>query len=398
MTGAVAYPALLPRLRDEWALSNSGAGFISGSFFAGYMLVVPILTSLTDRLDARRVYFCGTLLSAAGAAGFGLYANGQISGALLQTLAGAGLAGTYMPGLKILSDHIDPHAQSRHVAFYTSSFGIGSSLSILAAGALAASLEWRAAFLLLALGPIAAGVLVLAGVPAHAPQPVSGPRPRLLDVRGVIANREAFSYIVAYAAHCFELFGLRSWMVTFLAFSAGLHTATGSQPLSATAGAAAINLLGPIASVLGNELAARSGRRRTIVRIMLASAVSAFAIGFAAPLPWSAVFLLMLIYFFLVMGDSAALTAGVISVAARERRGASLALHSFLGFGAAFVAPMIFGWVLDAAGGGKRTLAWGLAFASLGLGALVGPLAFALYERQSRRRHEDKPRTVATPG
>jgi MFS family permease len=397
MTGAVAYPALLPRLREEWGLANSAAGFISGSFFGGYMLAVPFLTSLTDRLDARRVYFFATLLSAAGAAGFGFYAQGQISGAVFQALCGAGLAGTYMPGLKILSDHIDGRAQSRYVAFYTSSFGIGSSLSILAAGALAA-LGWRAAFVLLALGPIAAGILVLAGLPAHAPHPLPGRRPPLLDVRGVLANREASSYIVAYAAHCFELFGLRSWMVAFFAFSASLHVATGEPLLSATAAAAAINLLGPIASILGNELAARSGRRRMIPRIMISSALAALVIGFTAPLPWAVVFLLMVTYFFLVMGDSAALTAGVIAVAAHQRHGASLALHSFLGFGAGFVAPMVFGVVLDAAGGATRTLAWGLAFASLGLGASVGPIAFALYERQARRRDEGKPRPLASHG
>jgi MFS family permease len=204
------------------------------------------------------------------------------------------------------------------------------------------------------------------------------------------------NYIIAYAAHCFELFGLRSWMVAFFAFSATLHAAASPQPLSATAAVGAINLLGPVASILGNELAARAGRRRTIVRIMIASALAALAIGFTAPLPWTAVFLLMVIYFFLVMADSAALTAGVISVAAPERRGASLALHSFLGFGAAFIAPMIFGGVLDAAGGGTRPLAWGLAFAALGLGASVGAIALALSGR--RARGEGKTRTVATPG
>ena len=31
-----------------------------------YMLAVPVLTALTDRIDARRVYACSTLLSAGG--------------------------------------------------------------------------------------------------------------------------------------------------------------------------------------------------------------------------------------------------------------------------------------------------------------------------------------------
>ncbi len=39
---------------------------------------------------------------------------------------GAGLAGTYMPGLKILSDRIQSGELTRHIAFYTAFFGIGT--------------------------------------------------------------------------------------------------------------------------------------------------------------------------------------------------------------------------------------------------------------------------------
>ena len=54
MTGFAAYPTLLPQLQREWALSNSEAGLIGGVFFAGYMAAVPVLTSLTDRVDSRK--------------------------------------------------------------------------------------------------------------------------------------------------------------------------------------------------------------------------------------------------------------------------------------------------------------------------------------------------------
>ena len=69
MTGFAAYSTLLPRLQDEWGLNNSQAGFISGAFFAGYMAAVPLLTSLTDRVDARRVYFVSSVVAAAALAG-----------------------------------------------------------------------------------------------------------------------------------------------------------------------------------------------------------------------------------------------------------------------------------------------------------------------------------------
>ena len=60
---------------------------------------------------------------------------------LAQALLGAGLAGTYMPGLKELSDRTAGPRQSRAIAFYTSTFGIGSSLSLWMAGAAALALR-----------------------------------------------------------------------------------------------------------------------------------------------------------------------------------------------------------------------------------------------------------------
>ena len=65
MTGFSTYATLLPRLQPEWGLNNSEAGFISGAFFAGYMAAVPVLTSLTDRIDARRIYLGSCLVVAA---------------------------------------------------------------------------------------------------------------------------------------------------------------------------------------------------------------------------------------------------------------------------------------------------------------------------------------------
>src|SRR3977135_4565635 len=103
MTGFATYATLLPRLQDEWGLNNSQAGFISGAFFAGYMAAVPLLTSLTDRVDARRVYLVSSVVAAGALAGVAAFADGLVSASLLQLAAGAGIAGTYMPGLRALT-------------------------------------------------------------------------------------------------------------------------------------------------------------------------------------------------------------------------------------------------------------------------------------------------------
>src|SRR5689334_1663070 len=106
MLGFSTYAALLPELRDAWRMSNAEAGIVSGMFFAGYVGTVSLWTSLTDRVDARRVYMAGALLSAAGSAGFGFIASSFASAVLLQMLLGVGIAATYMPGLRLLLDRI----------------------------------------------------------------------------------------------------------------------------------------------------------------------------------------------------------------------------------------------------------------------------------------------------
>ena len=62
MTGLAAYTTLLPALQREWGLSNSEAGLISGIYYAGYVMATPVLTSLTDRVDSRRVYLVACLV------------------------------------------------------------------------------------------------------------------------------------------------------------------------------------------------------------------------------------------------------------------------------------------------------------------------------------------------
>jgi len=367
-------PALLSLLIDTWSLSNSQAGLITGIFFAGYMAAVPVLTSLTDRIDARRIYLFATMLSLIGASGFALLADGFWSALLFQALAGAGLAGTYMPGLRILSDHVAGKRQSRSVAFYTSTFGVGASLSLWFAGTIATAVDWRWAFGLAAIGPAIAGMLVMAVIPPRTPDHAHAHSNHLLDFRPVFRNRSATRYILAYAAHCWELFGFRSWVVVFFAFALSLQSGADHPIRSAATYAAIVNLLGPGASILGNELASHWGRRRVVLALMTASTVLACTVGFSATLPWSLVLATIIVYFLVIMGDSAALTAGVVATSFSTQRGATMAVYSMLGFGAGFVAPVVFGGVLDLAGGNNSPLAWGFAFASLALGYVFGPL------------------------
>lgn len=383
MTGFAAYTTLLPLLQKQWELSNSEAGAISGFMFAGYMASVPVLSSLTDRMDSRRIYLAACLIASAGAACFALFGQGFWSAAFAQFLIGAALGGTYMPGLKTLTDHLEGPAQSRATAFYTASFGIGSTISILVAGKIGGSIDWQWAFWFGAAGPLLAGLLVMFMMPMGRVRAAAQHASALLDFRPVLKNRKTLPYIIGYAAHNYELFGQRSWMVAFLVFCAALQPEHAPMALSAATLAAMINVLGPVFSVTGNEMAIRFGRQRIIFLFMTLSGTIACLIGYTAAWPWYIVVLLMMVHYGSMLGDSAALTSGAVAATPPEMRGAMMAVYSFLGFSTAFLAPLVFGLTLDLAGGNQSITAWGLAFASIGIFGVLSPLARWWYLRRA---------------
>jgi MFS family permease len=378
MLGSFTYAALLPELRDLWRLSNSQAGLIGGVFFAGYIGTVSLWTALTDRIDGRRIYLVGSLLAVAGSAGFGLLADGLASAMLFSIVLGTGIAGTYMPGLRLLSDRISGPLQSRYIAFYTSFFGIGTALSYAIPGFVAPVLGWRWAFVLTAAGPLLAGVLVVTFL-AALPPPHREARFSLHTLfpvaawRRVLAIRACAGYTFGYAAHCLELFGSRAWMVAFLAFSASHHAGT-SFPWPAAAIAAVVNVGAVPASILGNEVALRIGRRRWILLAMVASASTGLLLAAGAAWHWSVVIGVLAVYCMLVMAESGTLTAGLVAAAPLELRGAAMGLYSLIGFAGGMLGPVVFGAALDLAGGAGSTAAWIAGYAAIGAGCLAAPL------------------------
>ena len=369
LVGAFAFPALLPTFRGEWGLSNADAGWIAGVFFLGYALAVPVLTSLTDRLDAKWVFLFGTLVSAAGTGGFALLADGFWSAMLSRLIGGVGLAGVYMPGLKALVDRHQGPGQARAISFYTASFSLGTMLSFLIIGESAGRLGWQAAF-----GLAAAAALLGFGLAASLPGVTSAPRPQpghLLDFRPVLRNHRAMGYVLGYTCHMWELFVFRSWLVAFLVFvQAGQPQFAGPTTIATVSALAAM-----LSSLLGADLAIRFDRRRVCSLAMMASGATGLVFGLTGGSAYGLAAAAAVLYSVFIQFDSAALTTGAILEASPGRQGATTALHSLLGFGAAFLGPLAYGLVLDAAGGAGTVFSWWLAFAVTGVVALAGPLA-----------------------
>jgi predicted MFS family arabinose efflux permease len=365
----VVVPAVMTEhLMPLWGMSNAQAGLLAAAYAAGYMLAVPVLSSLTDRWDARIVLLWGSLFSALSTLGFGLLAHDMWSATLLWSLAGIGFAGAYMPGLRALTDRLAAGDVSRSVTLYTSSYSLGVGLSFLVSQWVAEHVDWRWSFYVTGLGPL----LMVAVAALMKPMPPPPPSGHLLDFRPVLRNRTAMGYILCYGAHCFELYGMRTWIVAFWTFVVQRQS---EQPwLSPMEVSVLVTLLAMPASILGNELSLRCGRHRSITWIQVLSAVVALAIGWFADAPSGWLLALVLLYAVTVPADSGSITSGMSASADPRFRGVTLAMHSTVGFGLSALAGWLVGVSLDAFGGAQEPRAWAAGFAVLALGVSVGPL------------------------
>lgn len=279
--GAMAFAALLPAFFAEWSLSHAEAGWLSGIMFGAYAAAVPVLLPMTDRTDARKVYMCAVSATMLSHLGMAFLADGFWTALVFRALNGVGWAGTYMVGLKALSDQVEGPAQSRAVAVHGASTGISSSFSFVIAGAVTSQFGWQAAFMVGACGAFGALLVAATLFPAGPRRERPAPTVHLVDFQPVLRNASVMAYALGYCVHTWEMFVVRSWVVTFLTFAAAQG---GGAPnfLVPTMVATLAGLLGTVSSVLGNEMARRMGRKRWILLVFTVSMALALVVGFTA--------------------------------------------------------------------------------------------------------------------
>ncbi len=357
------FSAALPVLRQEWGLTAVQAGTIFAGQQIGYAIAVLVLSTLTDVAGVRTIYLLGAMWNGLFGLLFAVFADGFNSALLLRTLGGMGLAGTYVPGMRLVVEAFPARRRGAAMGIYIASFSLGISLSLLLTAALL-NTGWRTAFGVAAVGPVLASVIgwwIVRDEPRRT-------APLRQVVVGALRNLRALRLIAAYTAHSYELFGMRAWLPAFLTT---LWVAQGLPLTAATARGATFASLVLVASGLSNAaggwLSDHLGRRLTIVIFLTASAVCSAVIGWTVSLGTTVVLALALVYGLLVTAESSTLSTAVAEAAPPDTLGATLALQSGLGFLVSAIAPPLFGAILDRTGG-----AWGWAFGTLGAAALFG--------------------------
>jgi MFS family permease len=385
----INYSAVLPQLKSEWGMNNTMAGSIFSVYQLGYIAAGVILSTLTDRYSVRLIFICAALWSGTANLLFALFAHDYPSALLLRALTGIGMGGTYMPGLRLVAERFQPAERGRAIGIYVGSLVLGASLSLGLTGVASAWLGWRMAFILCSVGVYlgtAISLLVFIGY-RHSPPP-----PKTMTCRQeVLRNRPAILMIFGYGAHMWEMYSMRSWLAPFLT-ALLIHHGLPDQRATGTASlvAAMIIGVGTIATAVTGTLSDRIGRTATISMVMIGSGIFSLFFGWLFTMPPWLTISVAFIYGYLVVAESPVFSTGLTELVATPCLGAAMGLQSLIGYSLGMISPTVFGWSLDIFSGMRTAsglaIDWGIAFATAGAGAFMGPLFMLLLRRQQESR------------
>ena len=372
----VAYSAVLPLTQAEWGLSGKQAGLIQSAFHLGYLTSLFIVGFIADHYGAKRAYILTGIAACLSPWAFVLFADGFWSAFWLHAFTGLCQGGTYTPALALINDNIERERRGRAMGYFIAGSSAGYAICLGVAGLALQFTGWRGALASVALLPViswVSGALVLRGTPNRVHARPAG-ESLLAALPAVLRNRKGMLSIWGYTFHNWELLGLWAWLPAFLTAALVLH---GSPPEYALLFAALTYVANIAGSIVGGTIADRWGRTQTILTWSCVSLALSFSIGWLIAAPIALLVALACLYNFAGIADSSTHSTVLAESVPAHYLGVAYAVRSVIGFGAGVVSPFVFGWALDLAGGGRTSsdaIAWGIAWATLGAGALLGPV------------------------
>jgi MFS family permease len=357
MTTWFSATAVVPQLREEWALGSTAAAWLTIAVQLGFVAgaLVSSVLNVADVVPPRLVILAG----AAGAAGANLLlaVAGSAGAAIpLRFATGFFLAGVYPPALKLMATWFR-RGRGTALGILVGALTLGSALPHLV-NALG-GLEWRTVVYATSALTLAGGLVALLVRDGPYPFPRATFDPH--QARRVFANRGVRLASLGYFGHMWELYAMWAWFVVF--FSAAVSDGAGA----AYATFAVIGV-GAIGCWAGGVLGDRFGRAETTAAMLAVSGTCALAIGLLLDAPGWAVLAVGLVWGFAVVADSAQFSTLVTEHADQAYVGTALTMQLAVGF-TLTVATI---WLIPLF---ESEVGWRFAFALLALGPALGIVA-----------------------
>lgn len=362
-----SYVAALSAIKDELGLNNAGAGALFSAYLAGYAASALFLVPLTDRLGPKRIMYVAAALSVAAHLLFPLATHNVMVGVALRAIAGVGFLGVYIPGLRLVARRFERSGRGSAMGLFVTAQYASHSGSLALTGWLMATMEWRDAYTLVAALSAVSLPLIFILVRSVSDTPPEVSRGRL-DPK-VLKSSPVQFVILGYTVHALNLYALRVWLPVFLTT---ILIARGVSEGNAIVTAAEVGGLalafGAVGPVMGGAVSDRLGRTTAASLILGLSAVCAVGLAWIGHWPWGLIVVACVVFGWAASADSAIYQTGITEVADPRRLGSTMALQASVGLLGGVIGPVLFGGILDVAGGEYR---WVFAFSTLGVLAVI---------------------------
>ncbi|MFC0559077.1 MFS transporter [Halalkalibacter alkalisediminis] len=374
------YSSIIPVIEEEWNLTSSESGFILAFFHIGYVLAVIFYSFLISTYNPKYSFIFGAFLAGVSGLAFAFWADGFWSAIMFRTLSGIGVAGIYVPGMKMVAELFPPEKRGRALGIYVGSLVVGSGSSLLISALLIDAVGWQGVILITSFLSITAALLIL---PLQIPSSIKlrGQTLTVDKIKGVFKKNNLLIN-AGYTGHCWELYAMWSWIGPFLVFyfiNKGYDQQVAFQ-LGNTTGALII-IIGGMATYIGGRLSDQFGRGKTASLFLLISIACTLSIGWLTFVPIFVMIIIAVIYGFTIVADSPIYNTAITEVTDPELLGIALGIQSVIGFSATIFAPLFFGILLD-------QFNWGIAFTVIGILTLFAPFCMFVLSKHQQNSKE----------
>ena len=393
------FSALLNFIIEDIELSAGQIGVILSSFQAGYVLAVLSTGWLADQIGEKKIVLISTFGTAVFSTLFAFLAVDFWSVLILRLIAGIFCGGIYVPGMSLLSNWFSPEERGKSIGAYIGGLTFSYAASYFVAPMIAGSYNWQIGILATSLPAFIAAFLVYRYV-EDAPEEIKAENSiskqkvevKQKDIKPAPEGGYKGPALItfSYIGHMWELYGFWGWVGPFMvsvAVAAGyeyVHASVLGGQL-----ASLIILVGAPSVWLMGYISDKIGRTKTILICSIASLSAQFIFGFMHGKSLIITVVLGIWIGFWVIADSASFSTGMTEMVTPKIRATSLGIQNSAGFLITVISPAVFGHVLEYFNNVENvTFAnkWALPFATLGLGALLAPIAAVFLRRNKQSK------------
>jgi len=276
---------LLPQIKAEFAVSDTGMGFLTGFAFVVFYTFAGIpIAGLADRGSRRGIISLGLLIWTSMTA-----ASGVVTGfwqlAAARVGVGIGEAAGTPPAHSLLSDYFPPARRATALSIYAMGVYLGVALAFMGGGYIGQHFGWRRVYLVIGLAGLPLAALVrftVRELPRGLWEARAGAAPAahvsFSEAFGVLLRNRSFVWLVlATSLQSLTGYAVLAWGPTFLRRVHGL-----SQVETGVELGLAIGLAGAAGAWLGGLLADRFGARdeRWYMQLPAIEVLAALPFGF----------------------------------------------------------------------------------------------------------------------